>query len=100
MLTPYILDERPQSEILNGEYKDWAGLLRGQLPQLFPLKAITPAPPGNEQILLADRNRWSKKEGEAINAAGGISNAPPPGATSGETNQPPSTDAATKPAAP
>jgi len=33
---------------------------------VFPLKAITPLPPNNEQILLADRNRWTKKAAEAV----------------------------------
>ncbi|HUJ09445.1 MAG TPA: glycosyltransferase family 39 protein [Verrucomicrobiae bacterium] len=83
-LTPYMLDARPQSEVLHGEYKGWAGLMRGQLPQVFPLKAATMLPGmgvQNEQILLADRVRWGKKESEA---------APPPAAATpqGATNAP------------
>ena len=99
MLTPYMLDERPQSEVLKGEYKGWAGLMRGQLPQTFPLKAVTPAPPDNEQIVLADRARWAKKEGDVITAVPGVTNAPAivtPSAN--KTNQPASTEAAPKPA--
>jgi hypothetical protein len=99
MLTPYMLDARPQTEVYRGEFKGWGGLIRGQLPSLFPLKAISPLPPENEQILLADRARWAKKEGEVITAVPGVTNAPaavPPA----ETNQPSSTEAAPKPAGP
>jgi Dolichyl-phosphate-mannose-protein mannosyltransferase len=61
LLTPYMLDARPQTEVLHGEYKGWAGLMRGQMPQVFPLKAVTLLPPEGEQILLADRVRWKTK---------------------------------------
>jgi 4-amino-4-deoxy-L-arabinose transferase-like glycosyltransferase len=65
MLTPYLIDEKPQSEVANGEYKGWASFLHGQLPSTFPLKAYSPLPPENEQVLLADRVRWGKKTAEA-----------------------------------
>jgi hypothetical protein len=61
MLTPYMLDSRPQTEVLHGEFKGWAPLMRGQMPQIFPLRAVTALPPDNDQILLADRVRWGKK---------------------------------------
>ena len=99
MITPYMLDAKPQSEVLHGEFKGWAGLMRGQLPRVFPLKAVTPLPPDNEQILLADRARWAKKEGELITAVPGVTNTPPAVAPSTEkTNQPPSSSTAPKPA--
>ena len=65
MLTPYLVDEKPQSEIANGEFKGWAAFMRGQLPSSFPLRAYSPLPPENEQVLLADRIRWGKKAAEA-----------------------------------
>jgi hypothetical protein len=98
MVTPYLLDERPQSGVLKGEYKGWALLMRGQLPQVFPLKAYSPLPPDNEQFVLADRPRWAKKEGEFITAVPGVTNAPAPVAPSPEkTNQPPSSGTTSKP---
>ena len=98
MLTPYMLDQRPQSEVLKGEYKGWAGLMRGQLPNIFPLKAITSLPPDNEQVLLADRVRWGKKEGEQTStpAEPGATNVPAPSVL---TNQPaPGMESKPKPA--
>ena len=92
MLTPYLVDEKPQSEIANGEFKGWAAFMRGQLPSTFPLKAYSPLPPENEQILLADRVRWGKKaaEAEANNMAPEYE-APNSAATSAKpTSQPPS----------
>ena len=92
LLTPYMLDAKPQTEVLKGEYKGWAGLMRGQLPNIFPLKAITQLPPENDQILLADRVRWAKKEAETTQpgptAPGqlGATNIPAPSLES--TNQP------------
>jgi hypothetical protein len=87
-LTPYMLDARPQSEVLHGEYKGWVGLMRGQVPQVFPLKAVTLFPPDNEQILLADRVRWGKKAAEATGpeAPAASTNLPAPSLVL--TNQP------------
>jgi len=101
MLTPYLIDERPQTEVAKGEYKGWASFLRGQLPSNFPLKAYSPLPPDNDQVLLADRIRWGAKKdetGESGNATfsvPGMTNAPP--GSQGQTNQPAaSTGAGTK----
>ncbi len=94
MLTPYLIDERPQTEVAKGEYKGWASFLHGQLPQNFPLKVYTTLPPEEQQILLADRARWAKKKtgaGEFENttfAVPGMANAP---ATSTGTTNPPAT---------
>jgi hypothetical protein len=71
-LTPYMLNQPFQSGILKGEYNRWAALARGQLPQNFPLKSVTLLPPDNDQILFADRSRWSTTE-EPAKPAG-----PPP----------------------
>jgi 4-amino-4-deoxy-L-arabinose transferase-like glycosyltransferase len=58
-MTPYLMDARPQSDVARGEFKGWETFLRGQLPVSFPLKAYSPLPPDNQQILLADRARWA-----------------------------------------
>ena len=95
MLTPYMLDAKRQSEIMKGEFKGWAGLIQGQLRSDFPLKAYTPLPPDNQQLLLADRNRWAKKPVEESPLGG--TNAPAPAVDS--TNHPAAPDATnTKPA--
>ena len=66
LLTPYILDRHYQSELLNGEFKPWAAVTRGQLPDNFPLRTATLLPPNKDQILLTDRARW--KEATETNA--------------------------------
>jgi hypothetical protein len=58
MLTPNMLDRRLQTELIKGEFKDYSSIVRGQLPADFPLKSVVPIPPGNDQILFADRPRW------------------------------------------
>lgn len=68
MLTPQMMDRPLQSVIINGEFKNWAAVMRGQMPQNFPLKEVIPLPPQNGQYLFADRVRWQKwlsKEGLA-----------------------------------
>jgi 4-amino-4-deoxy-L-arabinose transferase-like glycosyltransferase len=65
LLTPYMIDSRPQTEVDKGEFKGWETFLRGQLPTRFPLKAYSPLPPDNEQILLADRARWANQKNAA-----------------------------------
>jgi hypothetical protein len=35
------------------------------LPTRFPLKAYSPLPPNNEQVLLADRARWANQKNAA-----------------------------------
>ena len=61
-ITPHMLDRRYQSELLKGEFKDWAGVLRGKLSGDFPLKAATLFWPNGEQILFADRPRWAEEK--------------------------------------
>jgi 4-amino-4-deoxy-L-arabinose transferase-like glycosyltransferase len=64
LLTPYLMDQPLQSELLKGPYRDWAALIRGQIPSRFPLRAATLLPPGEgEQVLLADRPRWKDVAG-------------------------------------
>jgi hypothetical protein len=46
--------------LLKGEFKEWSSILRGQLPAEFPLKY--PLGAISEQLLLADRPRWSEQE--------------------------------------
>jgi hypothetical protein len=95
MLTPYLIDQKPQSEVANGEYKGWATFLHGQIPQNFPLKAYSMLPPSNEQVLLADRVRWASKKIEGPETEGA------PAAQPGATNAPPgSTQPTNPPAAP
>ena len=115
ILTPYLIDERPQSEVAKGEYKGWTSFMHGQLPQSFPLKAYSTLPPEGEQILLADRARWAKQKtegGEFENTAfpaPGATNVPAtsvpatsiPATSTGMTNPPPrSTGAETGPGSP
>ena len=66
MFTPYMLNQPFESEVVKGQYKEWAWIVRGSLPRDFALKAITPLPPGNEQILLADKARWSPQKSEEL----------------------------------
>jgi 4-amino-4-deoxy-L-arabinose transferase-like glycosyltransferase len=66
LLTPYMLNSRFQSDLTNGEYKDWMKALRGQMPTTFPFKAATPLPPEGDQILFADRVRWETKAMDAV----------------------------------
>ena len=92
-LTPYIIDARPQSEVTKGEYKGWEQFLRGQLPASFPLKAYSPLPPDNEQVLLADRARWANQRQTATELENntftvpGLTNGP--AAAPGTPNPPP-----------
>jgi hypothetical protein len=103
ILTPYIIDARPQTEVAKGEYKGWESFLRGQVPASFPLKAYSPLPPDNDQVLLADRARWANQKNVAtelennVFTVPGMTNAPAP--SPGTTNPPPSsTGAAPAPA--
>jgi 4-amino-4-deoxy-L-arabinose transferase-like glycosyltransferase len=64
-LSPYMMDRRLQSELMKGEYKGWSSLIQGKVPSDFPLKAVAPLPPDNEQLLLADRVRWARGESSA-----------------------------------
>jgi 4-amino-4-deoxy-L-arabinose transferase-like glycosyltransferase len=69
IFTPYMLDRHYQSDLTKGEYKPWAGILRGQLDAKFPLKTATLLGPDNDQILLTDRPRWKDKEETDLKAA-------------------------------
>lgn len=62
MLTPYMLDRPFQAALIKGEYKGWSELVRGQLPERFPLKSVGPIPPGRDQLLITDKPRWLKPE--------------------------------------
>ena len=98
ILTPYMLDARPQTEVLHGEYKGWVGLMRGQMPQVFPLKAATLLPPEGEQILLADRVRWKTKDAGAAQAGAPTATAPDTSAPS--TTNPPAVSGGAPPGKP
>ena len=88
MLTPYMLDQRQQTEVLHGEYKGWSQLLRGQIPPNFPLKAFSPLPPENDQLILADRARWTEKEMKVPSVTGEEKKEEKPATLEG-TNSPP-----------
>jgi hypothetical protein len=62
MITPYMLNRQYQSELLKGEYKEWSGIVRGKMSADFPLKAATLFWPAGEQIVFADRPRWSEEK--------------------------------------
>jgi len=69
MLTPYMLNQPAQSEVLKGQYKEWAWVGRAPFPTNFPLRAGTVLPPESDQILLADRVRWAAEKGQASQAS-------------------------------
>jgi hypothetical protein len=51
------------SEIVKGEYKDWAPFItRTANLRDFPLKAVTPLPIDGECIYYSDRDRWTNRE--------------------------------------
>jgi hypothetical protein len=61
-LTPVSGDSRFFSDIVKGEYKEWAPfILRNLDTKGFPLNAVTALPIDNECIFYSDRNRWSAK---------------------------------------
>lgn len=57
-LTPYMLDRPLTTQLFKGEYKGWSTVVRGRMPERFPLRAATTVPPGNDQFIFADRTRW------------------------------------------
>ncbi len=68
-LTPVTGNGQFMGDIMKGRNKEWAGiylawagLFKGQKPQLagFPLTAVTPLPIEGECIIFADRDRWSQ----------------------------------------
>jgi hypothetical protein len=80
-VTPYMLDRRYQTELLKGDYREWSGLLRGQLPSQFPLQAAVALPPAQEQILFADRPRWMESAMDPSAPLPGEKRKPQPPAT-------------------
>ena len=61
-LTPVSGDTKFLSDIVNGEYKEWAPfILRNVNTRSFPLGAVTALPLDKECVFYADRNRWSLK---------------------------------------
>jgi hypothetical protein len=62
LLTPYLLNGHMQTDLTKGEYKSWFAVVNGRLPPNFPLKTATLFPPAGDQILYADRPRWSDKK--------------------------------------
>jgi len=93
LLTPYMLNQRFQTDLQFGEFKDWSGVLAGRIPSKFPLKAMTAIPPENQQFLIADRPRWENRKP--------LTDVLEPERKTGQTNAPATkTPAATEPAAP
>ncbi|MCX7914727.1 MAG: hypothetical protein N3A53_00280, partial [Verrucomicrobiae bacterium] len=62
MLTPYMLDRPLTTQLFKGEYRGWSTVVRGRMPERFPLRAATTLPPGNDQFLFADRTRWRDQQ--------------------------------------
>jgi hypothetical protein len=62
-LTPVSGDRAFISDIVKGEYKEWAPfIMRSVNTKDFPLKAVTPLPIDNECVFYSDRKRWENKE--------------------------------------
>lgn len=68
-LTPVTGNERFMGDIMKGRLKEWApiylawaGLFKGQKPQLsgFPFASFQPLPIEGECIIFADRDRWNQ----------------------------------------
>ncbi len=59
LLTPESRNHRMFSEIENGEYADWAGLIKRDDFRELPLPRFTPLPPNKgDYFIFADRVRW------------------------------------------
>ena len=51
------------SEIVKGEYKEWAQfIMRNVSARDFPLKYVTALPMENECVFYSDRDRWTNRE--------------------------------------
>jgi hypothetical protein len=65
-LTPYSGNHMFLSEIVKGDYKEWAPFIMRNMsgPALrdFPLRAVTSLPLENECVFYADRDRWTQRE--------------------------------------
>jgi 4-amino-4-deoxy-L-arabinose transferase-like glycosyltransferase len=62
-LTPVTGNKAFISEIVKGEYKEWAQfIMRNVSSRDFPLKAVTAMPMENECVFYSDRDRWTNRE--------------------------------------
>jgi hypothetical protein len=62
-LTPITGNRGYRSEIMKGEYKEWAPFILYNVNlREFPLKAFTPLPIDGECIYYSDRDRWTNRE--------------------------------------
>jgi hypothetical protein len=62
-LTPVTGNRAFISEIVKGEYKEWAPFIVRQVNvRDFPLRAVTPLPIDNECVFYSDRDRWTPRE--------------------------------------
>jgi hypothetical protein len=62
-LTPVTGDKEFISEIMNGEYKEWAPfIMRNVNTKDFPLKAVTPMAVDGQSVYYSDRKRWETSE--------------------------------------
>jgi hypothetical protein len=62
-LTPITGNRAFRSEIMKGEYKEWAPFITYNVNlRDFPLKAVTPLPIDGECVYYSDRDRWTNRE--------------------------------------
>jgi len=62
-LTPVTGNKEFISEIMKGEYKEWAPfIMRNVNTKDFPLKAVTPMAVDGESVYYSDRKRWESSE--------------------------------------
>lgn len=62
-LTPVTGNREFVSEIMKGEYKEWAPfIMRNVNTKDFPLKAVTGLPIDNDCVYYSDRKRWENSE--------------------------------------
>jgi hypothetical protein len=65
-LTPYSGNRGFLSDVMKGEYKEWAPFILRQVNvrelQDFPLHAVTALPIDFENVFYADRDRWTARE--------------------------------------
>jgi hypothetical protein len=87
LFTPYMLDQKFQSEVTKGQFKDWVAVMSGRIPASFPLRSATLLPPDGEQMIFSDRVRWTEKAVMAGEQPAATNAAP----TLSITNLPPST---------
>ena len=61
-LTPVSGNQPLISDIVKGDYKEWAPfILRNINVKDFPLRYLTPMPPDNQCIFYSDRDRWTER---------------------------------------